>query len=98
MKTLKTVLIAGAMALASTVAFAQNGNDQSKAPHNAGTDQGTAKPAQAAPSGTATTGAGVTAPGAKVDSKTSAEINKNNPNGSRPSDDTVKPGDMNKTR
>ncbi len=99
MKTLQTVLIASAMALASTVAFAQNGNDQTKAPHNAGTDQGTKKPAQAAPSGTMTTGAGVTAPGsAKVNSSTNAEINKNNLNGARPGENTGKPGDIDKSR
>ena len=97
MKTLKTVLLAGAIALASTAAFAQM-NDQTKAPHNAGTDQGTTKPAQAAPTVGMDAGANVKAPGATMNSKNGAEIGPNNPTGSRPSEDTVKPGDMNKTR
>jgi len=47
-----------------------------------------------------TTGAGVSAPsaGAKIDSSTNAEINKNNPQGSRPGENTRKPGDMDKSR
>lgn len=127
MKTLKTLLLAGAVALAGTVAFAQT-SDQSKAPHNAGTDQGTAKPTQAAPSPGMKTG---DKPNAATDeskaphnaatdrgtgkptqaspttgtkagddpaSPGSAEINKNNPQGSRPGDDTRSPADQNKTR
>jgi hypothetical protein len=105
MKKLKTVLIAGAFALASTAAFAQakvdmNPNASAASPnaaHNAGTDAGTKAPNATA--GT-TTGAGVSAPsaGAKIDSSTNAEINKNNPQGSRPGENTRKPGDMDKAR
>ena len=105
MKKLKTVLIAGAFALASTAAFAQakvdmNSNASAASPnaaHNAGTDAGTKAPNANASS---TTGAGVSAPsaGAKINSSTNAEINKNNPQGSRPGENTRKPGDMDKSR
>lgn len=101
MKTLKTVLLAGAVALAGTVAFAQGMNDQTKAPHNAGTDQGTANPAHAAPTVGMDAGAKAKASGTTgttMNSKKGAEIGPNNTNGSRPSEDLAKPGDMNKTR
>ena len=60
-----------------------------------GTDAGTKPPNANASS---TTGAGVSAPsaGAKINSSTNAEINKNNPQGSRPGENTRKPGDMDK--
>lgn len=105
MKKLKTVLIAGAFALASTAAFAQAKVDMNSdasaaspnAAHNGGTDAGTKAPNANASS---TTGAGVSVPnaGARIDSSTNAEINKNNPQGSRPGENTRKPGDMDKSR
>lgn len=96
MQTLKTALVAGAIALASTVAFGQASSDPSKVPHNAGTDKGAAPPAATLPDADANAKAGVKAPGANA--TTGAEISDKNKTGSRPSDSTAPPADMNKTR
>ena len=96
MKSIKTALLAGAFALTSTIAFAQanvdmNSSAGTTAPHS--TDQGTTSPGAKA-----TTGAGVTAPEPGVTSRSNAEINAANPSGSRPGENTRKPGDMDKSR
>ena len=98
MKGIKTALLAGAFALTSTMAFAQakvdmNSSAGTTAPHSQGTDQGTTSPGAKA-----TTGAGVTAPEPGVTSRSNAEINAANPSGSRPGENTRKPGDMDKSR
>ena len=97
MKIVTTILMAGGLALAN-VALAQTNSDQSKAPHNAATDQGTTKPAQANPKGKGTATTGMKAEDRKLNSSGNAEINQANPQGSRPGENTRKPGDMDKSR
>jgi hypothetical protein len=95
MQALKTALIAGAITLASTMAFGQAAsvNDSMKAQQNLGIDKGAAKSSTDAD---VNAKASVKAPGANA--TTGAEVSGKSKIDSHPSGDTAAPGNMNKMR